>query len=284
MSIVPRLATLLVILAFLPAIGSGALFAPKSEPWPRWEAHDPASTARIDHGLWNQFLGARTTAIGNRILFAYSDVTASERAGLDAYLALMSKVRIAGHTRDEQLAFWINLYNAMTVKVVLDHYPVESIRDIDISPGLFSSGPWDADLISVDGVALTLNDIEHRILRPIWNDPRIHYGVNCASMGCPDLAAMAYTGASVDQMLDAAARAFVNDKRGVRIGADGLVVSKIYDWFIDDFGGSEAGVLAHLTRYAVGDLVDRIKAAGAIDDTAYDWRLNDAQARLAAAN
>ncbi len=87
--------------------------------------------------------------------------------------------------RAEQFPFWINLYNALTVKVVLDHYPVEIIRDIDISPGLFADGPWGKKLVTVEGEALSLDDIEHRILRPIWKDPRLHYVLNCAALGVP---------------------------------------------------------------------------------------------------
>ena len=100
---------------------------------------------------------------------------------------MLSGVAIGGYAPDEQRAFWINLYHALTVRVILSHYPVSGIREIDISPGLFARGPWDRKLIPVEGVELTLNDIEHRILRPIWRDPRVHYALNCASLGCPDL-------------------------------------------------------------------------------------------------
>ena len=104
-------------------------------------------------------------------------------------------------SRDEQLAYWINLYNALTVKVILDHYPVKSILDIDISPGWFSIGPWGKKLVAVEGVEISLDDIEHRILRPIWRDPRIHYALNCAAVGCPNLLREAFTGATAEVLL-----------------------------------------------------------------------------------
>ncbi|MEQ9170223.1 MAG: DUF547 domain-containing protein [Rhodospirillales bacterium] len=268
-------AFLLVVFLALPAASGG----PKADLWARWQAHDPAATARLDHGAWGRFL-ARYLRIqprgANR--FDYARVTAGDKAGLAAYVAELEAVTVSGLNRAEQLAFWINLYNALTVKVVLDHWPVASIRDIDISPGLFSDGPWGRKLANVEGEALSLDDIEHRILRPIWKDPRIHYAVNCASIGCPDLAPKPFTGDAVDSMLSAAAQTYVNSPRGARIDGDGrLVVSKIYDWFMDDFGGTEAGVLAHLAQYAGPGLKPRLAGRTEIDAYAYDWRVNAAR-------
>ena len=256
-------------IAVLPGLGGiDAAFAPDAEPWPRWEAHDPNGTGTVDHGPWARLLAARLRpdADGPN-LFDYRGVTAQERAATE----------VSSLARSEQFAFWANLYNALTVRVVLDHYPVESIRDIDISPGLFASGPWGAELVEVEGVQLTLDEIEHRILRPIWRDPRIHYAVNCAAVGCPDLRPEPWRAATLDADLDAAARDYVADPRGVRVTADGLVVSKIYAWFIEDFGGHEGGVLAHLARYAAPELRARIEGAEGVADTAYDWTLNEAR-------
>ena len=202
-------------------------------------------------------------------------LTSIDRAALKDYLRRMQSVAVSDLNRNEQLAYWVNLYNALTVDVVLDHYPVDSIRDIDISPGLFASGPWDAPLVDVEGVELTLNDIEHRILRPVWRDPRIHYVVNCASIGCPDLAPAAYTGATVGPSMQRAAESYVNDPRGVNISGGRVVVSRLYDWFIEDFGGIEAAVIAHLKEHARPDLSRALDAAGALDGTRYDWSLND---------
>ena len=168
--------------------------APLAELWERWAAHDAASTASIDHSAWNRFLEAylvRRSDGVNRL--TYGRVSAADRKALAQYLATLAATPIGRYNRDQQLAYWINLYNALTIKVILDRYPVESIRSIDISPGWFSVGPWGKKLIRIDGEALSLDDIEHRILRPIWRDPRIHYAVNCASLGCPNLAPETYT-------------------------------------------------------------------------------------------
>jgi len=252
-----------------------ALLAPKADLWERWTANDPKSTATIDHSGWDRLLARylKTDADGlNR--FDYKGVSREDRAALKGYISRLARVPISTYARPEQRAYWINLYNALTVDVVLDHYPVASIRDIDISPGLFSDGPWGKALVAVEDTPLTLNDIEHRILRPIWRDPRIHYAVNCASVGCPNLAKKAYTAATLEPMLEAAAHDYINTPRGARVGKDGLVVSSIYIWFQDDFGGDDAAVIAHLGHYADASLKRALAGRTTIDAHVYDWSLN----------
>ena len=206
--------------------------APKSDLWPRWEAHDPASQARVDHGAWDGILARNIRPSGDGVnRFDYAGISVADRDALDAYIGRLSGTDVDALDRDEQLAYWINLYNALTVQVVLDHMPVDSILDIDISPGFFSIGPWGKKLVSVAGEELSLDDIEHRILRPIWNDPRIHYGVNCASIGCPNLLPVAYTAGNVDRLLTENAVAYINDPRGADLRGGELTVSNIYDWF-----------------------------------------------------
>jgi hypothetical protein len=252
-----------------------ALFAPKPELWERWTAHDPKSKAAIDHSAWDHLLQRNVRMSGDGLnRFNYKGISKDDRAAIKAYIATLSAVPISAFARPEQLGYWINLYNALTVDVVLDHYPVDSIRDIDISPGFFSDGPWGKVLVTVEGEGLTLNDIEHRILRPIWKDPRIHYAVNCASVGCPNLMRKAYTPARMEKLMEKAARRYVNNARGVRVDRDGLVVSSIYVWFQDDFGGSDAAVIEHLRKYAAEPLLKLLEGRKAIDGHFYDWSLN----------
>ena len=251
------------------------LFAPSADLWPRWQRHDAANTAAIDYAAWDSLL-RRVVVRGaddiNRV--DYLALAREQAAALDQAVADLAAVEISRYDRAEQLAYWINLYNAVTLKVVADHFPVASIRDIDISPGWFADGPWDAELLTVEGEALTLNDIEHRILRPIWKDPRLHYAVNCASLGCPNLAAEAYRNAGIEDRLNQAARAYVNHPRGVTIDGDKIVVSKIYDWFLEDFGGSTESLLAHLRQFAAPPLAAQLAEISEIGGTAYDWSLN----------
>ena len=255
-----------------------ALFAPSAELWDRWQAHDPASREAIDHAEWDRLLAAYLRPDGEGVQrFGYAAVSDSDKVALESYINGLAALPISRYNRSEQFAYWVNLYNALTVKVILDHYPVESIRDIDISPGLFADGPWDKTLVTVEGEAVSLNDIEHRILRPIWNDPRIHYAVNCAAIGCPNLQDTAFTAGKLEQQLEEAARAYVNHPRGVRFVDGKLVISSIYVWFGEDFdGGDEARIVAHLRRYAEGELSTKLESVSEIDDHAYDWSLNDA--------
>ncbi len=261
----------MVLLAAAP----GVLAAPEAELWERWTANDPDSTLSVDHGAWDAFLGAYVVAGAdgiNRLAYGNAD-----RAALSAYIERTAAVPVSRLKRDRQRALWINLYNALTVRVVLDHYPVDSIRDIDISPGLFADGPWGRKLVTVEGQAVGLDDIEHRILRPIWRDARLHYVLNCAALGCPDLQPTAFTAANTEFLLEAAARTYVNHPRGASIEGGRLVVSSVYDWYGVDFGGTDAAIIAHLRSYAEPPLKAGLDAVTRIAGDRYDWSLNDAR-------
>ncbi|MCF8105119.1 MAG: DUF547 domain-containing protein [Desulfohalobiaceae bacterium] len=271
-----RLACLNLLLAvFLPCL---ALAAPKADLWERWQTHAPGSNLQADHRPWTRFLEKYLSVGPNGInRLDYRGVTPKDRNLLDEYLEELASIPVSRLSRAIQLPFWINLYNALTVKVVLDHYPVGSIKDIDISPGLFSSGPWDKKLISIEGEEISLNAIEHRILRPIWQDPRIHYAVNCTSLSCPNLQPKAYTEENTEIFFEKGATEYINHPRGVTIENDELVISSIYKWYQEDFGNSEAGVIEHLLNYARPDLKIRLQTFQDIDDYHYDWSLNQTQ-------
>tara|TARA_E500000305_G_scaffold30749_1_gene23420 strand:- start:1847 stop:2680 length:834 start_codon:yes stop_codon:yes gene_type:complete len=272
MSFLTRAVALLVVVAAW-SMPAGA--APKAVLWDVWTAHDPASGIAVDHAGWDRFLGGYVRPGNDGInRVAYGAVTPEDRAKLDGYIDMLAAIPVHSLSRAEQLPFWVNLYNALTVRVVLEHYPVGSIRDIDISPGFFADGPWGKKLVTVEGEAISLDDIEHRILRPIWRDPRIHYAVNCASVGCPNLLPHAMTIENAEAFLEAAATAFINHPRGARIEEGKLYVSSIYDWFKADFGGGDAGVIEHLRSYAKGELATALKGLNLIEDDSYDWRLN----------
>lgn len=249
--------------------------APKSELWERWAAHDPASTATIDHGIWDQwlrrFVQVDEDGIGK---VAYGHVDPRSATVLRRYLDDLQRVPISKLNRDQQFAYWVNMYNALTVALIIEHHPVDSIRDIDISPGLFANGPWGKKLMTVEGEELSLDDIEHRILRPIWQDPRIHYAVNCAAMGCPNLWPEAMTAENTEEYLDHGAIAFVNHPRGASVSDGDLTVSSIYHWFKEDFGDSDQGVIDHLKQYAKEDLAQALDGISRINDHEYDWSLN----------
>jgi hypothetical protein len=258
------------VLASAPATA-----APKAELWQRWTAHDPAATATIDHSAWDHFVRPYVSGFPdgvNRV--AYADVTDADRRQLERYIDTLTATSISSYNRAEQRAYWINLYNALTVKVVLDHYPVKSIRQI--KPNVLSIGPWRKKRITVEGAELSLDDIEHRILRPIWRDPRLHYALNCASIGCPNLLNQAFTASNSETLLTQAARAYINNPRGVELRDGRLVVSSIYKWYKEDFGNTDAGVIGHLRRYAEPALSAQLRETTRISAYRYDWALNDA--------
>ena len=209
-----------------------SFLVPNPKAWEIWQQNDSASLITVDHTAWDNFL-VRYVIIGddgiNRV--AYARAKKNGKTVLHAYLGALRRVHILNLNRTEQKAFWINLYNALTVAMVIEFYPILSIRDIKRA--------WDRKLIRLQGEMLSLNDIEHRILRPIWRDPLIHYSISCAALGCPNLAQQAYTGRDLDVMLVRAARDYINHPRGVSIKDNNLILSKIYGWYADDFGGEE---------------------------------------------
>jgi hypothetical protein len=254
-----------------------AQLAPAAEPLRRWERHDPASRQAVDHRSFGVFI-ARYRVVGADGIarVRYASVTPADRAAVGQYVARLEAVDVDTLARREQFAYWVNLYNAATLRLVLERYLVKSIRDISLGGGLFETGPWGAKLVTVKGERLSLDDIEHRILRPLWRDPRIHYVVNCASLGCPDLPPVPLTGANAEGVLDAAARAYINHPRGASISQGRLEASSIYRWYREDFGGSAVRVIAHLKRYAAPILAAQLQTVSAIDRYRYDWSLNDA--------
>ncbi len=236
-------------------------------------AQEPPEVPGIDHGAWADFLGAYVCAHRSGVSrMDYAAVTTGHREHLDRYVEALQAVPISSYGRDQRMAYWINLYNALTVRVILEHYPVASITHIDLTPP--SDGPWDAKLATVEGRELSLNAIENEVLRAGFEDPRIHYAINCASFGCPNLAGEPFVPEDLDERLDRVARDFVNHPRGARFEDGRLVVSSIYVWFREDFGGSDEGVVEHLRRYATGELAAGLAGYSGELTHGYDWNLN----------
>lgn len=215
----------------------------------------------------------------NRVDYRRWKAVSRDVANLDAYIQQLSVRTPSKMAREQAFAFWCNLYNAITLKVVLDRYPVASIRDIK-SDGLFDpkayTGPWRTKRITIESRSYSLDDIENEVLRPVFKDPRAHYAINCASYGCPNLRNRAWTAVTLNADLDQAARAYINHPRGVKILADNkLRVSSIYRWFAEEFGGTEAGKIAHLRKFAGPKLAAALASNPVISEYSYDWTLND---------
>ncbi len=257
----PLLRPLLIALTLLAAPAS---FAEPAKPMPT--AIKPADA----HADWTRLLTAyvRPGSDGiTRVDYAALKASSTDRAALDAYIKRFETADLSGSSK-AAFASWANIYNAVTVRYILDRYPVKSIRDGYII------GPWKEIKVKAGGREVTLDQIEHEILRPTFKDPRVHYAINCASYSCPNLVPKAWEAATLDAELDAAARAYVNHPRGAKASGERLVLSSIYDWFKEDFGG-KAGVTTHLLKYAEPALATKIKAATKPAKFAYDWSLND---------
>ncbi|ERM59618.1 DUF547 domain-containing protein [Vibrio cyclitrophicus] len=256
---------LLVIISLL--FSTFAWSAPKSELWPYWNQSNEANSEKVSHQDWQQFLDNYLVKQGQHALVRYQTVSSSDKTKLKQYISRLEQIDPLDYPKAEQYAYWVNLYNAVTVDLILNAYPIKSITKLG---GLFSFGPWGDDVVAVNGKTLTLNDIEHRILRPIWQDPRTHYAVNCASLGCPNLQSQAFTSDNTEMLLELAAAEYINSDKGVLVNNNQLQLSSIYEWFAVDFGNQQQ-LIKHLDKYRTKP----VTYTGKISYD-YDWSLNQA--------
>lgn len=267
-----RRLAVLVLVGFVASMG----IAKAQQSFERWNSFDERSAMRVDHGIWEDFLlhYVRPSTDGvHRV--AYGDVKDRDRQALERYIETLGTIDLAAYRRSEQFAYWINLYNALVVKLVLDNYPIASIRKLDRSGSGSKGNAWQRPLIVIDGVSLSLDDIETRIMTPIWNDPRLYYAITCAAVGCPNLQPVPFSGDSLEQQLSDAAMAYVNDPRCIEIEAGELHVSSLYRWHQKAFGGSERAIIQHLMAYAEPDLAMSLQEFDRLNGDHFDWRLND---------
>jgi len=190
---------------------------------------------------------------------------------LDQYLAVLSGTDPDTLTRNHKFAFYINAYNAFTVKLILTRYPeLNSIKEL----GSFFSNPWSKKFISLGGWTVSLDHIEHEVLRPEFKDPRVHFAINCAARSCPPLLNRPYEGETLEKQLDAQTREFINNKRSTFVKNNSLFISKIFDWFDEDFNDNP---LLFIRQYAGDRLRSELDKAGPkvkISYLYYDWTLN----------
>ena len=244
--------------------------------WAHWSTHDPQSTVSVDHQPWQTLLSRYVVESDdgvNRV--AYSDFDDSSKTLLDQYLTTLSNLQPTQLNQTQQLAYWVNLYNALTVQVVLDHPKKDSIRSMG---PLLSFGPWDKAYLTIEGKPVSLNDIEHRILRPIWQDHRLHFVLNCASIGCPNLSRTAYTQENAEDSLAQAERTFLQHPRALAFhDKDVLQLSSLFDWYLEDFAEDERALLAYLAAQRP-DLAEALLnfpvGSSSNIDYVYDWSLN----------
>ena len=194
-----------------------------------------------------------------------------EEKRLDAYLKILEAIDPAVLSRNEQFAFYINAYNAWTLKLILSGYPgVKSIKELAT---LFRS-PWKKKIVRIGGGTITLDKLEHNILRPRFKDPRVHFAINCAAKSCPPLRSEPYRGADLNRQLNDATRSFLNNPSNYRLEAEQFYVSRIFKWFAADFVND---VIGFYRTHAAKDLQKQLGARGnqiRVAYLPYDWSLN----------
>jgi hypothetical protein len=198
----------------------------------------------------------------------------NEESKLDAYLKVLEETDTQRLSRDEKLAFYINAYNAWTIKLVLSAYPdIKSIWDLG-SRILWWKNPFKKKIVRIEGKTISLDDLEHGMIRPRFKEPRVHFAVNCASKSCPPLISEPYQGSILNQQLDTSTRAFLNNPERNRLEGSTLYVSEIFKWFKDDFNDD---VLGFFLRFARGALKEKLTANREkikVKYLDYDWSLN----------
>ena len=258
------------------ALSTAFLAAPALAADDPIEQFRPSGEATFDHSAFDSILDRHVVVDEEGLARVDYEALKAEHGALKDYVAALEAATPSQMGEDAAHAYWINLYNAKTLDVVLDAYPVESIRSINLGGALFRPGPWSQDILEVEGTELTLDDVEHRIVRALFLDPMSHYGLNCASYSCPNLMPDAYTAENLDALLAESGRLYVNHDRGVEVRDGRIVASKIYDWYADDFGGEDA-LQEHWASLASEEKAKAI-AAASISYYTYDWDLNDVKA------
>lgn len=261
------------------ALATASLFATSSEPAQSAPTAPAGFTAgEPDYSAWNSLLKRYYDPAKG---MDYRNLKAKDGAALRSLREQMMRVNVGSLNPKQQLAYWINLYNINVVGVVVDNYPVKSIRDISTDP-IVRLNVFKKDLVPFGNGLTSLDQIENKRIREGFKDARIHFAINCAARSCPPIRTEAYVGARVDEQLDDQARRFLNGPNGVKVGRknDKVVVSttKVMDWFKKDFEQWGGGSVAFIRKYASPDKVKMIDGAGGkvrLEFEDYDWALND---------
>lgn len=210
------------------------------------------------HDAWNKLLGRHVNDSGKVDYKGFK----KDKPALNVYLqALAANPPADAWSRADKMAYWINAYNAFTIDLILDNYPVSSILNLD------GGKTWDVKRIALGGKKYSLNQIENEILRPQFKDPRIHFALNCAARSCPPLYNKAFTAKNLERALEQRTRQFINDANRNTLTAEKALVSKIFEWYATDFGDLKS----FLNQYAAVKLNDN----ATITFREYNWDLNE---------
>ena len=219
--------------------------------------------AQVDHSNWDKLLQKHVTPSG---IVNYKGFI-KDKASLEKYLEILQLNPPSSNWYDHDIkAYWINAYNAFTIQLIIDNYPVESIMDLKFG----NTSAWDYKWIKIGNETITLNQIEHNRLLNVFKDPRIHFAVNCASFSCPILSNEAYKGAELEKQLNRATINFINDKKRNEIQVNSIKISQLFEWYKKDFI-KEGSVIDYLNKYSK----TKIASDATISYLNYNWKLNN---------
>ena len=214
--------------------------------------------AQPDYKSWDEFLKKYVSAVGD---VDYKSIKANKKS-LDSIVRSFSIVTvIPSWSKNDQLAFWINAYNAFTIDLIVNNYPLKSIQNLD------GGKPWDVKRISIGNKKYSLNNIENDIIRPHFKDARIHFAVNCAAKSCPPILNAAFSGKTLDAQLDAVTKKFINNTKFQSITPSRLTLSKIFEWYAADFGE----IVTFMNKYST----IKINKNAQVTFREYNWALNE---------
>ncbi len=240
---------------------------------------EPASSQSFDHSLYNAVLKRHVK--GDKV--DYKSLKSDK--DFQTYLEMLSKANPdALPTREEKIAFWINAYNAFTLKLIVDNYPVKSITEISALGKLtafIGNSPWKRAFFTINGKKMTLDEIEHEILRGMFKEYRVHFAVNCASTSCPVLRPEAYTAEKLGEQLNEQAKQFLKDtlRNRIDLNTKTIRISKIFDWYKEDFIKSAGTIEQYLSQFIDDANIKRmlLNKEFKIEYLDYDWGLNEAK-------
>ncbi len=231
--------------------------------------HNTVNAAPVDHSIFDKLL---KKYVNDKGLVNYKGFKSDVKT-LDQYLDMLSKNPPASSwSKNEEMAYWINAYNAFTIKDVVKHYPIESIKDIGSKIQIpFVTTPWAEKFFTIGGEKMSLDNIEHGTLRKKYNDPRIHFALVCASISCPRLRNEAFTADKLDAQLNDQGSDFLNNPAKNKISKDAAKLSKYFDWYKGDFKDGGQSVVKWVNKYSTTKITDNTK----IDYLDYNWNLNE---------
>ncbi|TNE53284.1 MAG: DUF547 domain-containing protein [Bacteroidetes bacterium] len=216
--------------------------------------------AQPNHDAWSALLKKHVSSSGKVNYKGFKQ----DKEKLNAYLTdLKEHTPTSSWSAKDKKAYWINAYNAFTIKLVSDKYPIGSIRDLSFN----GKSAWDHQWIEIGGKKLSLNDIENTKLRKGFHDPRIHFVINCASFSCPILPNKAITSSNIDQMLNQYTKKFLSDTKRNKVAADEVQVSELFKWYSEDFGD----LIKFINKYSS----TKVNSNAKISYMTYKWNIND---------